>query len=80
MNTTCRQIDYSSYELIHETVRIVYKLLKYNIDKFMSEYDIRLLTNISLVLGEKVILRSSKSDLESRLYELGLVIYKLLVK
>ena len=69
---------YSRYELIHETVRIVYKCLKSDIDKFMSESDIIFLTGISLEAGEKVVYRSSKTDLESRLNELGVIIHKII--
>jgi len=69
---------YSRYELIHETVCIAYRQLKPNIDKFLSESDINLLTDISLEAGEKVVYRSSKFDLESKLNVLGIVIHKII--
>jgi hypothetical protein len=69
---------YSRYELIHETVRHAYGSLKVKIDSLLSEADISLLKRISGEAGEKVSYRSNKTEIESRLSQLGVVILKII--
>jgi hypothetical protein len=70
---------YSRYELIHETLRMAYQSLKGQIGSLsLRPSDILLLDAVSGESGDKVSYRSSKSEIESKLSELGGVIYKLL--
>jgi len=69
---------YSRYELIHETVGKAYKSLKSEIDPFLTEEDMSLLKSISEESGDKVVYRSSKSDLEGKLLRLGILIDKII--
>ena len=71
---------YSRYELIHETVRKVYRRLKSDIDKFLSESDISFLMDTSLEAGKKVAYRSSKSEIDTRMTQLGLIIHDIINK
>ena len=69
---------YSRYELIHETVRKVYGKFRVLIDSVVSEADIVLLKRISGESGDKVCYRSSSTEIESKLTELGIVIHKII--
>jgi hypothetical protein len=69
---------YSRYELIHETVRKTYGFLKSHLVGFLSASDIMLLEHICVESGDKVSYRSNKSEIESKLAELGVVIYKII--
>jgi hypothetical protein len=69
---------YSRYELIHETVRKTYVCFKAQIDVLLSESEIKMLERISEESGDKVSYRSNKSDIESKLADLGLIIYKII--
>jgi len=69
---------YSRYELIHETVRQAYKSCKHQIDNLLSESDIRLLERIADESGDKVSYRSSSSEIETKLAQLGLVIHSII--
>jgi hypothetical protein len=70
---------YSRYELIHETVCMVYRSLKPQIDPLLSESDISLLSQMSEESGDKVSYRNSKSELELKLIELGVIIHKIII-
>jgi hypothetical protein len=69
---------YSRYELIHETVRKAYGCLKSHLAGLLSASDILLLERICGESGDKVSYRSNKSEIESKLAELGVVIYKII--
>ena len=69
---------YSRYELIHEMVKKVYQRLKSEIDCFLTDVEISFLTDICSESGEKVSYRSNKSEIEKKLSELGIVIYKII--
>jgi hypothetical protein len=68
---------YSRYELIHETVRHAYVSLKDQIDRFLSESDVIFLERLSGESGEKVSYRSNKSEIQTRLSQLGVIIHKI---
>jgi hypothetical protein len=69
---------YSRYELIHETIRKAYSYAKPQIDCIVSESDIQLLERISGESGDKVTYRSSRPELETKLSQLGSLIYTIL--
>jgi hypothetical protein len=69
---------YSRYELIHETVRQAYGSAKSQIDSLLSESGISLLERISGESGDKVSYRSNSSEIETKLLQLGLVIYAII--
>ena len=71
---------YSRYELIHETVRKVYRTFKTQIDSVMSESDITLLEQLLIESGDKVCYRSNNIELESKLTDLGRVIYTIITR
>jgi hypothetical protein len=69
---------YSRYELIHETLRKAYPCIKSELKNlFLSESSVNLLKNISIESGDKVSYRSSKAEIETKLCELGKVIYQI---
>jgi hypothetical protein len=69
---------YSRYELIHETVSKAYGSMKSAIDRFLDESEIKLLEGIQEESGDKVSYRSNKSEIETRLTQLGTVIQKII--
>jgi len=69
---------YSRYELIHETVSMAYGSLKAIIDRCLDQADIKLLEGIIGESGEKVSYRSNKSEIETKLAQLGKVIFKII--
>ncbi|MDR2970931.1 MAG: transposase [Bacteroidales bacterium] len=70
---------YSRYELIHETVRKAYRSLKSGKNSLLlNESEITLLENIIGESGDKVSYRSNKSEIDAKLLELGVVIYKII--
>lgn len=69
---------YSRYELIHESLSMVYRYLKGCAGLSLTDADISLLEEVSGESGEKVSYRSSKSEIESRLTSLGIVICKII--
>jgi hypothetical protein len=71
---------YSRYELIHETLRHAYKEVIYKEVARMTldESEMQLLKSIVGESGDKVSYRSNKAEIESRLSEVGAVIYKIL--
>jgi hypothetical protein len=68
---------YSRYELIHETVRQAYNCSKSQIDRLMSEDEVSLLGRIAGETGDKVSYRSTCTEIETKLSQLGKVIYKI---
>lgn len=70
---------YSRYELIHETLRLFLKEIT-EIDSlaFLTEDERAFAANIVLEKGNKVVYRSSKEEVVSRLEKLGALTYKLL--
>jgi len=70
---------FSRYELIHETLRLAYQSLrKQSVPLLLSESDIQILDAVSGESGDKVCYRSSKSEIESKMGELGIIIYKII--
>jgi hypothetical protein len=70
---------YSRYELIHETVRKFHSGRKEYIEKrSLSSSDTALLNSIVKEEGKKVVYHSSKTEITSRMKELGALIYRLL--
>jgi Transposase domain (DUF772). len=70
---------YSRYELIHEAIRVFYKSREEYIQKRnLSSSVMALLDSIMSEGGNKVVYRSSKTEITSRMKELGILIYKLL--
>jgi len=69
---------YSRYELIHETVVKAYRLFKPQIDSLLTEAEISLMKSISAESGDKVVYRSSKFALESKMTQLGVVMHKII--
>jgi hypothetical protein len=70
---------YSRYELIHETLRKAYSDNESLFNcLLMSELDKELLNSLVNESGDKVVYRSSKSEIETRLSALGVLIYKII--
>jgi hypothetical protein len=69
---------YSRYELIHEALSNVYCYLKTTLVNLLSETEIILLEELSSETGDKVCYRSNKTELESKMVQLGTVIYKII--
>ena len=70
---------YSRYELIHESVRVFCKNREEYIQKRnLSSSDMALIESIMGEGGNKVVYRSSKTEITTRMKELGKLIYKLL--
>jgi hypothetical protein len=70
---------YSRYELIHETARMAYALLKEEgKDLLLSPSEIELLESLLKESGEKVSYRSSKTEIETKLSAMGSVLYKII--
>jgi hypothetical protein len=71
---------YSRYELIHETLSKVYVQFKGHLDRLLTESETSLLACISGESGDKVCYRSNKSELETKMTELGKVIHRIINK
>jgi len=71
---------YSRYELIHESIRMAYNSLKSSIDCFLVESEIKYLEGIQSESGDKVSYRSNKSEIETKLSQLGAIIFKIIKK
>jgi hypothetical protein len=69
---------YSRYELIHESVGMVYRSFKSSIDSFLDESEICILKEIDSESGDKVSYRSNKSEIETKLSQLGSIIFKII--
>jgi len=69
---------YSRYELIHEILRKAYPCIKSQLcSLLLSESELALMERIAGECGDKVVYRSSKAEVESKMAELGMLIYKL---
>lgn len=69
----------SRYELVHETLRLFYKDVKPLISQYVrDDAMLQLLEDIYKEKGNKVVFRSTRSETQSRLQELGGAIYPLL--
>jgi hypothetical protein len=68
---------YSRYELIHETVSKAYVSLK-GVNLLLSDTELNLLKKVCDENGNKVTYRSNKSELETKMVELGMLIYKII--
>jgi hypothetical protein len=69
---------YSRYELIHETVRKAYSFIKAEQNRLsLCETERELLNEIAGESGEKVVYRSNKPEIESKMKVLGNIIYKI---
>ena len=69
---------YSRYELIHEILSKVYRSFKSSIDRFLEKSEIRSLEEIQSESGNKVSYRSNKSEIETKLAQLGTIIFKII--
>ena len=70
---------YSRYELIHETLRKAYPDIKGEIANLsLNALDINLLESVLGESGDKVSYRSNKAEIESKIAELGILIYKII--
>ena len=69
---------YSRYELIHETLRIAYASVADRVYKFLNESELTILKDLSKESGEKVSYRSNKSEIETKLTQLGVIIFKII--
>ena len=69
---------YSRYELIHETLVMLYKEFQLEMESLLSDWDIEILNGISCEEGKNVSYRSNKTEIESKISELGLIIYKII--
>ena len=69
---------YSRYELIHETLRLAYKEAENNFSKHLSKANQSLLNEVLSESGEKASYRYNKSEIESRLSQLGAIIFTLI--
>ena len=69
---------YSRYELIHESIRLAYNILQPSIDRFLDESDIKFLKEIQSESGDKVSYRSNKAEIETKLAQLGSIIFKII--
>jgi hypothetical protein len=69
---------YSRYELLHETLRKAYKDIEAELSRLsLSEFDIQLLNSINKESGNKVSYRCNKSEVKSKMVELGILMYKI---
>ena len=69
---------YSRYELIHETLSIVYGQNREYLDRKLSESDINILSSISGESGDKVCYRSNRQELKTKMSAMGKLIDRLL--
>jgi len=69
---------YSRYELIHESLSKVYRSFKSSIDRFLEKSEIASLQEIQSESGDKVSYRSNKSEIETKLAQLGTIIFKII--
>jgi hypothetical protein len=70
---------YSRYELIHESLRQAYFCIKKDINCLIfTDLEIELLESICKESGKKVSYRSNRTEIETKLSELGKVIYKII--
>ena len=69
---------YGRYTLIHETLRLAYTSAKSQIESFLTTSEIEVLRQLSIESGDNVSYHNNKSSLESRLIDLGTIIYKII--
>jgi len=69
---------YSRYEIIHETVRMFYKDLAEELKQRIGKEEREELKKLMKEKGCGVVYRSTKAEIETKLYSLGLLIFKLL--
>jgi hypothetical protein len=70
---------YSRYELVHESVRKAYPQIKEAIERLsLSEEEKALLSSIHREGGDKVVYRSSKEEVETKMGAIGILIYKII--
>jgi len=66
------------YELVHETLRVACESTSIPFDKFLSASELDVLKEISTETCGSVSYRSTNSQLETKLKQLGIIIFKLL--
>lgn len=66
------------YELIHQTISYFINSINGDLLSMLSEADKKLIETICSEKGEKVVYRSNREDIQKRLSELGLLMYKLI--
>jgi hypothetical protein len=70
---------YSRYELVHETLQRSYPVIQSSMSHLtLSEQESALLESINKESGDKVVYRSSKEEVESKMTVMGTMIYKIL--
>jgi hypothetical protein len=68
---------YTRYELVHETLRLFIKERReYIYKRSLSESDFELIQSIEGEDGDKVVYRSTKSEIEARFLELGKLMHR----
>jgi hypothetical protein len=68
----------SRYEIVHETLRLAIKSLKISLDSFLSASEIEALQEVTTESCSNVSYRSSTTQLEAKMVQLGIIIFKLL--
>ncbi|MDR2590807.1 MAG: transposase [Oscillospiraceae bacterium] len=68
----------SRYELVHEALRMVYKSSKLKISKLLSKDDLVFLKDLFSQSCFNITYHSSDSEIDTKLQQLGIVIYKIL--
>jgi len=68
----------SRYEIVHETLRLACKSIKIPFDKLLTASELKALNEINTEACSSVSYRSTNSQLESKLVQLGVIIFKLL--
>jgi len=72
---------YSRYELVHETLRKAYPYIQTEMGHLLlSKLEQKLLESIVDESGDKVVYRSSKEELASKMTELGVLIYTIMAQ
>jgi len=69
---------YNRYELIHESLRLAYVDVKDQVSMLFPESELTILRAISGESGNKVSYRSNRTELETRLAQLGSIIYTII--
>jgi len=69
---------YNRYELVHETLRLAYRAVKDQAAKVLSETEFDFLKATLGEAGKNVSYRSNKAELETKLTQLGIIIFKII--
>ena len=70
---------YSRYELVHETLRQAYPSIRSSVSQIsLSASELQLLESIMDESGDKVVFRSSKEEVESKMAVMGRLIYNII--